>query len=114
VAALEALHGPHDTVVHGLRRYTADELRRKMTAVGLRPMRLTYANSLLLPLIFAIRQTQSLAVKLGSQPQSDVNQTAEPANTILTYLLNLEARWIGSGHSFPAGVSLFGLAVKPA
>ncbi len=113
LAALEALRGPHDIVVHGLRRYHAAELRTKLEQVNLRPVRITYANSLLMPMIFTIRKAQSLGLKMGGEAKSDVNQTPEPANTILTNLLNLEASWIGGGHSFPAGVSLFGLAVKP-
>jgi SAM-dependent methyltransferase len=114
VAALSALRGPHDTVVHAARRYTKNELREKMQRVGLIPVRSTYANSVLMPFIFVARKLQTLVVSLGSTPKSDVNQTPELINSLLTGLLNLEARWLGMGHSFPAGVSLFALATKPA
>jgi len=110
--ALEVLRGPHDTVVHGARRYTARELCAKMEKAGLQPLRSTYANSFLMPLIFLIRKIQSIGVGLGNESESDVNQTSEPANTILTTLLGLEARWIGVGGRFPAGVSVIVLAVK--
>jgi SAM-dependent methyltransferase len=114
VAALSALRGPHDTVVHAARRYTASELHEKMQRVGLIPVRSTYANSILMPFIFVARKLQTLGISLGSMPKSDVNPTPEPINSLLMGLLNLEARWLGRGHSFPAGVSLFALATKPA
>jgi SAM-dependent methyltransferase len=112
VPALKALRGPHDSVVHGTRRYTVSELRAKMARAGLKPVRATYANSLLMPLIFVIRMIQNLNVSMGGEAASDVNQTSEPANTILTRLLGLEAQWIGAGRSFPAGVSVIVLAEK--
>jgi hypothetical protein len=113
VAALPALRGPHDTVVHAARRYTASELRLKMQQAGLEPVRMTYANSILMPLIFVIRKLQTLGVSLGSAAKSDVSQTPKTINNLLISLLNLEAHWLGSGHGFPIGVSLFGLALKP-
>lgn len=113
VAALPALRGPHDIVVHGVRRYAARELRVKLEQVGLRVCRLTYANSMLMPLIFVTRKLQNLSVGLGSQPASDVSRTPPLLNAALTHLLNAEAWWIGSGYNLPLGVSLFALAMKP-
>lgn len=113
LAALQALRGAHDIVTHSVRRYTAAELRAKLAQVGLQPVRVTYANSLLLPPIFAVRKLQLAGVALGAQPQSDVKPAPGPFNTVLAGLLGLEARWIGSGHGFPAGVSVMALAVKP-
>jgi ubiquinone/menaquinone biosynthesis C-methylase UbiE len=110
VPALEALRGSHDTVVHTARRYSAQELNAKMRAANLTPLRITYANSFLMPFIFLIRKLQSLN---PTNANSDVNYTREPVNKLLTGLLHLEASWIGRGHNFPVGVSLFGLAVKP-
>jgi len=114
LAALEALRGPHDIVTHSARRYTAAELRAKLSQVGLEPVRVTYANSLLLAPIFAARKLQSASVARGAQPQSDVKAAPGPLNDLLAGLLGLEARWIGSGHGFPLGVSVMALALKPA
>jgi SAM-dependent methyltransferase len=111
VAALLALRGPHDTVVHGVRRYTAPQLRVKLVEAGLEPERLTYANSLLMPAVFAQRQLQNVAVRLGREPTSDVSEVGEPLNSILTGVLDLEARWLARG-SFPLGVSLIAVARK--
>lgn len=114
LAALEALRGPHDTVMHSARRYTAAELRAKLAQAGLQPVRVTYANSLLLAPIFAARKLQSASVARGAPPQSDVKAAPGPLNDLLAGLLGLEARWIGGGRGFPAGVSVMALAVKPA
>ncbi len=112
--ALSALKGPHDTYVHGVRRYTAAGLSQKLREAGLEPLVVTYANTLLLPAIFLARRLQSLIVMLGREPTSDVNQTPPLVNRLLTALLTLEARWIGRGGRLPAGVSVFGIARKPA
>jgi SAM-dependent methyltransferase len=113
VPATKVLQGSHDVIVHGIRRYSAQELREKMERASLQPIRLTYANSFLMPLIFLIRKLQMIRVGLGTAPKSDVSPAPQSINDLLAGLLNLEARWIGRGHSFPVGVSLFGLARKP-
>jgi SAM-dependent methyltransferase len=114
VPALPALRGPHDTVVHGIQRYTAPELRAKLKRAGLRVERVTYANSLLLPPIYVARRLQTALVALGASLTSDVQPTPGPINRLLQGLLELEASWIGVGRNFPAGVSLFAVASKPA
>jgi SAM-dependent methyltransferase len=111
--ALPILRGPHDAVVHGVRRYTASELRRKVTGAGLVPVRLTYLNSVLMPLIFLIRQAQNVWMRFGAVPHSDVKATARPINALLCNLLRLESFWIGTGHDFRVGVSVLCLAAKP-
>jgi SAM-dependent methyltransferase len=111
--ALLALRGAHDVVVHGVRRYTARGLRGKVLGAGLVPIRLTYLNFLLMPLIFVIRQFQNLQARRGAAPASDVKPTHPVLNRLLRAILALEAAWLGRGHSFPAGVSVLCLARKP-
>jgi ubiquinone/menaquinone biosynthesis C-methylase UbiE len=111
--ALPALRGAHDTVVHGVRRYVAPELSEKLRSAGLTLLRVTYANALLLPLIFVSRKIGEAAVRLGREPGSDVNESSPAVNRTLQSVLGVEAMWIKSGRSFPAGVSIFGLACKP-
>ncbi|MCU0497794.1 MAG: class I SAM-dependent methyltransferase [Anaerolineae bacterium] len=108
-AAMPALSGSHDVAWNVLRRYTAQTLTERVRAAGLEPIRLTYANSFLLPLIYLIRKLQS--TQAG---ESDVKPTAEPINTLLGAILSLERAWIGAGQRFPAGVSLIMVARKPA
>jgi SAM-dependent methyltransferase len=112
VAALKQLRGPHDQMVHAVRRYAARDLRQKMASAGLAPLQTSYANSVLMPFVFIRRTLQRLGVNPFAVPKSDVNETPQAINTLLTAILNLEARWLGSGHYFPAGVSLFGLATR--
>ncbi len=53
--AYEWLRGAHDEAVHTARRYTAGQLRALLRQAGLAPRRVTYVNSLLLPLAAAKR-----------------------------------------------------------
>lgn len=50
VPAHRWLWSAHDTFLHHKRRYTADELRRKISAAGLEPVKLSYFNTFLFPL----------------------------------------------------------------
>jgi SAM-dependent methyltransferase len=111
--ALPILRGPHDTIVHGIRRYTASDIRSKIIRAGLVPLRLTYLNSLLLPIIFVIRQLQKLGLRFGDTTQSDVRPAHPVINRILFNILKLEARWIARGRNFPAGVSVLCIATRP-
>ncbi len=118
--ALTMLRGHHDEVVHGIRRYTAAELRQMLQDVGLLPQRTTYANTVLMPLIYVFRRLQSLVIRFRSSSTppstvsaSDVRPTPHLLNELLFRLLFLEARWIGGGHSLPFGVSVIGVASKP-
>ncbi len=114
VAAMDAFRGPHDEVVRSIRRYVRAELRQKIEQAGLRPLHITYANTLLAPAIYVARRWQSW--RLNSHPQeregSDVSSTPEPFNTVLKKVLGLEAWWIKRGGRFPFGVSLFVFAQK--
>lgn len=111
-AALRALRGAHDDFVHGLRRYSAPELAAKLGRAGLTPVRVTYANTLLLPLVFAARRLGRWLGRPAAAGRSDLRPAPGPLNALLVALLGLEARWIGSGRRLPAGVSLFALAVR--
>lgn len=108
VPALPSLRGSHDTLVHGVRRYTATELTQKFLTAGLRPLRITYSNTILLPFVFLTRLLQ-----LREVGKSDVTPTPKLMNTFLFNILKLESYWINQlQKSLPLGVSLFGLAKK--
>jgi SAM-dependent methyltransferase len=110
VPALRALRGEHDTFVHGIRRYTARELQAKFRAGGLTPVRFTYANSFLLPVIFLARKLQHHSV----HGRSDVQVNPGGVADLLYHLLRIESWWIKQGGHFAAGVSLFGIGQKLA
>jgi len=111
VPALTALRGSHDVVVHGIRRYTAVELREKIVRAGLIPARTTYLNSMLMPLIFIFRK---LGQRFGTTHGSDIASTPPWAQLLLFQILSFEAFWIRRGWNFPAGVSVMCLALKAA
>jgi SAM-dependent methyltransferase len=108
LAAMPSLRGPHDDYVHTVRRYTAPELRQKIEGAGLRLLQISYANSLLLPMVFAVRTLQN---RRGGM-SSDVSEVSEPSNSILTGVLGLETAWLKMGGGFPAGVSLVAVAQR--
>jgi hypothetical protein len=111
--ALDALRGTHDVVVHGTRRYSDKNLATKFKQAGLEIKQITYANSLLLPFIFAARKLEQIRASESTKLSSDVKAPPSLINRALTQLLTWEANWIASGRRFPVGVSVFGIAQKP-
>jgi SAM-dependent methyltransferase len=63
VPAYQFLYANNDRVAHHQRRYTARDLRRKLTAAGLNPIKITYFNTLLFPVILPV----VLLKKLGER-----------------------------------------------
>lgn len=114
-AGMKSLRGSHDYYVGHTRRYTTQDMRDMLVQAGLTPLRITYANSLLLPIVFPVRKLQLLRMKLtGAVPGTDIVPLPAPINALFLLVLRLEAWWIGCGRSFPAGVSVYGLATKRA
>jgi ubiquinone/menaquinone biosynthesis C-methylase UbiE len=113
-AGMKSMAGAHDLHIKHERRYSDAEFRALLTQAGLKPLHVSYANSLLLPLIFPLRKFQRLRMKhVDTHPSSDISSLPEPLNNLLLNVLRVEARWIASRHRFPAGVSIYGLALKP-
>lgn len=109
VPALRALWGAHDEAVLSRHRYTRRELRALMEGAGLTPLRVSYANTLLLPLLFARRAADRLSGRHGS----DVGFLPAPLERLFRSLLETEALLL-RGVSLPLGSSLFALARRPA
>lgn len=113
--ALEWLRSRHDSAMHTHRRTTAGELKAKLEARGLVVERSTYANSLLLPLVAAVRGARRLLPGEESRG-SDVRPMPvglawiEP---IFRGCLLAEARFLARpGARLPLGVSAICLARK--
>src|SRR4030095_8312264 len=66
VPALKMLWGAHDEAVHSRHRYTRGEVRRLLEDEGLEVARLTYANTLLFPVIATRRTLDRLLHRHGS------------------------------------------------
>jgi 2-polyprenyl-3-methyl-5-hydroxy-6-metoxy-1,4-benzoquinol methylase len=108
--AFTFLWGLQDEVSHHYRRYTAAELRQKITGAGLSIKKLTYVNIFLFPLIWAGR----LALRLsGHQTQGVSENDLHPgwSNNLLQAILAAE-RPLLRRINFPFGVSLLCIAQK--
>jgi SAM-dependent methyltransferase len=108
VPALKILWGAHDAAVHSRHRYTTGEVRVLLEAAGLEVVRLSYANTLLFPLLLLRRGLDRLLHRSGS----DVGFLPAPLEWAFRHLLLLEARLIRTV-SLPIGASVFALARKP-
>jgi SAM-dependent methyltransferase len=108
VPALKMLWGAHDEAVHSRHRYTTAEVRNLLEGEGLEVTRLTYANSLLFPVI-ALRRTLD---RWTGRHGSDVGFLPAPLEWAFGRLLGLEARFVRR-LAFPIGASVFALARKP-
>lgn len=120
VPAYEALWSSHDVQNQHYRRYDRPGLRALAGDVGLVVERMTYFNSLLLPAAAAVRWWQQIA---GRSPgvdetkggdgttdslrgRSDVDLAPEWLFRTLELPLKLEAKWLGTAKTLPAGLSL--------
>jgi SAM-dependent methyltransferase len=109
VPAYPRLYGPHDLMWGGARRYRREELGDLVQRGGFAVRRLTYANSLLLP----VGAVGRLAARSIWSDGNDVQQLPPLLNRLLLGVLALEARWLRT-HDFRAGLSLLCTAERNA
>ncbi len=114
VPAYEWLRSSHDAGVSTRHRYGERELRGLLLDCGFRPLRVTYANSLLFPGAAVWR----LCKRAGLAPAgSDVRPATRGAgwmNRSLLAILEAEAAMLrGARFRFPFGLSIFAVAQKP-
>ena len=112
VPAYGFLWSEHDEALHHRRRYTAHEMRNKLTNAGFQVQRSTYFITLLFFPIFLMRIWQNLTKK---SLQATTSHVLLPGwlNWSLVRLLDLEriyVRW----SNLPFGVTLVATARKPA
>lgn len=105
VPALPSLWSAHDLEHHHKRRYTDQTLRAVVMDSGLELEKISYFNTLLLPLIAAVRGIKSLAG--NSTP--DTGLPATWLNKVLEAVFSLERFMIGRV-PLPLGVSLVMIA----
>ncbi len=111
VPALRWLYGEHDRALGHFRRYSRTELRRLLERCGFHVERITYFNTLLLPLVVAFRLLS--AFRREVRPQADPLVLANPWNWLAYQILLLE-RAIIRFLNLPVGVSLLCVVRKPA
>jgi SAM-dependent methyltransferase len=104
VSALDALHSRHSAFTFERQRFTRDRLLRLARRCGIRPLRITYANSLLLPVaLFKFRVWEPL---FAPSPASGIAPVAPWLNALLSVPLRAEAGLIRRGLDLPLGQSL--------
>jgi SAM-dependent methyltransferase len=103
-SALEILRSRHSEFVHEGQRFRRRQLMGLFAGAGIRVLRCTYVNSLLLPVaLFRFRVWEPLT----RQPAASAVEPVAPWLDRLLYApLGLEAAWIGAGRNFAAGQSL--------
>jgi SAM-dependent methyltransferase len=103
-AALDILRSRHSEFAHERQRFRRQRLMGLFTGAGIRVLRCTYVNSLLLPVaLFRFRVWEPL---MRQPATSGVKAVAPWLDRLLYAPLGLEAAWIGAGRNFPAGQSL--------
>lgn len=113
VAAMEILRGDHSVLVHEVRRYSRDSLRRLLEDAGFEIIRLTYTNAVLFPPMAALRTLQRRrGLRSEEQAGGDMSVPPEPVNSLLAAALRLESLWVRV-FNLPFGSSLLCLARKP-
>jgi SAM-dependent methyltransferase len=112
VAALDILRSRHSQFAQERQRFTRERLEASVGRAGVRVLRSTYANALLLPVSFAkFRIVEPLLRKPAA---SGVEPVAPWLDRMLYRALEAEAAWIGAGREFAAGQSLVLIGEKAA
>jgi hypothetical protein len=109
-AAFDALRSRHSQFVLERQRFTRGRLTSLMAAAGVRALRCTYANALLLPV--ALAKFRLWEPILRKEPASGVEPLPPWLDTLLYSALAIEAAWIGAGYSFSAGQSVIFIGEK--
>lgn len=110
VSALDALRSRHSQFAAERQRFTRGRLVRQVSACGIRVLRATYANSLLLPAAFGkFRIWEPLTRK---PPSSGVAPVSPWLDRLLYAPLAVEAACLRAGLNFPLGQSLILIGEK--
>lgn len=110
VPALPWMWSEHDVRHHHFRRYTRKQLQQKLEAAGFRIEQLSYINTVLSPLIIAVR----LLSKILKRHTASVDNTPHPLlNTILYHLFACERFALAKEINLPIGISLLAVARRP-
>lgn len=104
VSALSILRSRHSIFTHEKQRFTASHLRRSAAAAGIDALRVTYANSLLVPV--ALLKFRIWEPLMRAKPASGVAPMPGWLDAMFFGLLKTEAWLIGAGVNLPIGQSV--------
>lgn len=110
VPAYQFLWSEHDEALQHCRRYVAGQIRRRLEGTGYRLRRLTYAITLLAPLIALFRLGQRVWPRRG-EPRAAILQLPPWLNRFCQRTLEWEARWL-QRRNFSYGITILALAEK--
>ncbi len=105
VPAYPFLWSTHDEVNHHVRRYTRDEVVRKLRQAGFGVRHATYFNTLLFPVVAAVRLAGNAAGRTGD----DLTMPGRRLNTALARIFAAE-RHVVPRWRLPFGVSILAVA----
>jgi SAM-dependent methyltransferase len=111
-AALDILRSRHSQFTGERQRFTRARLRSAATGAGVRVLRMTYANSLLLPV--ALAKFRIWEPLLRKPPASGLAPIPGWLNRLLEWPLRIEAGILAMGLNLPLGQSLILIGEKPA
>jgi len=111
-AALGILRSRHSEFTGERQRFTASRLRRAVEERGVRVLRMTYANSLLLPV--ALAKFRIWEPLLRKPPASGLAPIPAWLNRMLGWPLRVESWLLRAGARFPLGQSLILIGEKAA
>lgn len=103
------LRGHHDQVVHTVHRFAADEIRQALGETGFTAVRISYANTLLFPLVLGKRLAESVFPPNGES--SDVHPNPPWQDKLFSRFLFAEAGWLKQ-HTLPFGLTLIAIGQK--
>jgi len=108
VPALPWLWSHHDETHHHFRRYTKSSLDETLRKAGLEPVRISYFNTLLFPMIAGLRLVRK---KLGLAEGTDDAMPGKFANAVLKMVFGAESSLVPH-MALPIGVSLMAVAER--
>jgi SAM-dependent methyltransferase len=108
VPALPWLWSKHDETHHHFRRYTKASLNETLRKAGLEPVRISYFNTFLFPLIAGLRLVRKV---LGITETADDAMPGPAANGLLKAIFSAESSLVGRV-PLPIGVSLMAVAKR--
>jgi SAM-dependent methyltransferase len=103
-AALEILRSHHAEFTGERQRFRRSQILQLASAHGLKVLRCTYANSVLLPV--ALAKFRIIEPLIRSEPGSAVQPVAAWLDRLLYTVLKVEAWWLGAGLDLALGQSL--------
>ena len=112
VPAYQFLWSEHDDALSHCRRYVAGSLRRLLEGAGLSVNRMTYAISMLLPVVMALRLSEHIVPRRHAEPQTGLMELPPLLNRFCLATLELEALLVPY-IDLPAGVSVLAVASRP-